>query len=148
MQKSNIDKNTVFVCHMCQFKLMDPLSQPVATILRPFLIPKCNTKEAMSYSKMINRGKEFVFKENFYQDINRASNFGQTKTLKVQVRCLRLDGVGFEHMFPKFGRSSFNNGNDKEYRIPDPPNDQKKRHDEMIDLTTQIMRGRNKFDLY
>jgi hypothetical protein len=103
--------------------MMDPLVQPIATLLRPFIIPKYNTKEAQNYMKMTSRGREFLFKENFYQEINKSTNFGSSKTLKVQVRCIRLDGIGFEHMFPKFGRSQFNNANDKEYRIPDPPND-------------------------
>jgi hypothetical protein len=62
---------------------MDPLAQPIATLLRPFIIPKCNTKEAQNYSKMLNRGREFIFKENFYQEINKSSNFGSGKILKV-----------------------------------------------------------------
>jgi hypothetical protein len=32
--------------------------------------------------------------------------------------------------------------------MPAPPNDQKKRHDDMFDITTQIRRGKNQLDSY
>lgn len=56
--------------------------------------------------------------------------------IRVQVRCLRLDGVGFEHMFPKFGYLHINESrNAHDFKIPDPPNHEKKRKDDMIDIT-------------
>ena len=61
---------------------------------------------------------------------------------------MRLDGVGFEHCFPKYGASMLNNADQKTYTTPDPPNDQKKRKDEMIDITSLVRRGKNKFDIY
>jgi hypothetical protein len=63
--------------------MIDPLNQPIATLLRPYAISKLNTKEVASYGKLLNRGKEFILKENFYNEINRATNFGNSKTLKV-----------------------------------------------------------------
>ena len=41
-----------------------------------------------------------------------------------------------------------NNADQKTYTTPDPPNDQKKRKDEMIDITSLVRRGKNKFDIY
>ena len=62
--------------------------------------------------------------------------FLKDSTLRVQVRCIRLDGVGFEHCWPKFGSMSVNGGASRQdFRIPDPPNDQKKRKDEILDIT-------------
>lgn len=75
------------------------------------------------YQRRANTGKDFVMKEQWYSEINKASNFGTSRTLRVQVRCLRLDGVGFEHSYPKYGHSSLNNSDVKSYTTPDPPND-------------------------
>lgn len=67
MTKSNIDKNAFkFICHMCQFKLLDPLNIPIATILRPTLIQKYDTNSLKNYMRSMNRGKEFIIKENWY----------------------------------------------------------------------------------
>ena len=88
---------------------MDPLGLPIATVMRPFLIPKMNSSELRNYQRAPNRGKEFVIKEHWHQEINKATNFGSNKPLKVQIRCLRLDGIGFEHCWPKFGRGMLNN---------------------------------------
>ena len=74
-------------------------------------------------------------KEHWYAEINKTMNFGNGRSLRVQVRCLRLDGVGFEHSYPKYGASMLNNADARTYTTPDPPNDQKKRKDEMQDLT-------------
>ena len=63
MQKSNLDRAPLFVCHMCQFKEMDPLQQPVATILKPFLVPKLTAQEVKMRR---NLAKEFVIKESWY----------------------------------------------------------------------------------
>ena len=87
-------------------------------------------------------------KENWFSEINKVTNFGSSRTLRVQVRCLRLDGVGFEHCFPKYGATMLNNSDQKTYTTPDPPNDQKKRKDEMIDITSLVRRGKNRFDIY
>ena len=138
MQKSNLDRVTAFVCHMCQFKTMDPLQLPVATILRPFLVPKLHPNDVRGHVRKQNTGKEFVLKESWYSEINRSTNYGNNRTLKVQVRCLRLDGVGFEHCYPKYGQSSLNNADMRSYTTPDPPNDQKKRKDEMQDITQTV----------
>jgi hypothetical protein len=49
--------------------------------------------------------------------------------------------VGFEHCWPKFGSISINRGDYSEFKIPDPPNDQKKRKDDIIDITTKVKKG-------
>jgi hypothetical protein len=36
-----------------------------------------------------------------------------------------------------------NNGQNNEWKMPAPPNDQKKRHDDPLDITTIIRRGKN-----
>ena len=87
-------------------------------------------------------------KENWFSEINKVTNFGSSRTLRVQVRCLRLDGIGFEHCFPKYGATMLNSSDQKTYTTPDPPNDQKKRKDEMIDITSLVRRGKNRFDIY
>ena len=66
MQKSNLDKQSSFVCHMCQFKQMDPLCPPIATVLRPFLVPKLQPSQVQSHIRKMNTGKEFVMKEHWF----------------------------------------------------------------------------------
>lgn len=148
MKKSNIDTITKFVCHLCQFRQMDPLCQPIATIMQPRLLSKLTTQEVKARARQGNQAQEFTVKEQFYNDINRPGNFGNSKSLKVQVRCLRLDGTGFEHMWPKFGQLKINSGQAHEWKMPAPPNDQKKRHDDMLDITTIVRRGKNTLDSY
>jgi len=86
---------------------------------------------------------EFSIKENIYTELNKAGNFGNSKHLKVVIRCIRLDSIGFEHCWPKFGQLRLNNGQNNEWKMPPPPNDQKKRHDDPLDITTVIRRGKN-----
>lgn len=55
------------------------------------------------------------------------------------MRCIRLDAVGFEHCFPKFGHLELNDPkNCYDYKIPDPPNHEKKRKDEILDITGMV----------
>ena len=46
-------------------------------------------------------------------------------------------------MWPKFGSIKLNQGQCTEWKIPPPPNDTKKRKDEMMDITTTLRRGKN-----
>jgi hypothetical protein len=123
MKKSNIDQVTKFVCHICQFRKMDPLCQPIATILAPRILPKLTSQEVKARARQAAQVQEFTIKEQFYTELNKAGNFGNNKYLKVQVRCIRLDGIGFEHMWPKFGQLRLNNGQATEWKMPPPPND-------------------------
>lgn len=57
-------------------------------------------------------------------------------SIRIQIRCIRLDGIGFEHCFPKYGFLQVNEAKNKhEFEIPAPPNDEKKRKDEIHDIT-------------
>jgi hypothetical protein len=90
--------------------------------------------------------KEFLVKENIFQELNQ--RLLKDSLLKIQVRCIRLDGLGFEHCWPKFGSLQVNGGlSSQEFRIPDPPNDQKKRKDEILDITALIKRGKNRIEI-
>jgi hypothetical protein len=66
--------------------------------------------------------REFVVKEGLYSEITKYNNM-KDSPIRVQVRCIRLDGLGFEHCWPKFGGMSINNHAHPEFRMPDPPND-------------------------
>ncbi len=123
-------------------KQMDPLCVPIMTILRPTQMTKLTTQEVRARAKNCPP-IDFVIKDTVFSEINKAGNFGNNKSLKIQVRCLRLDGIGFEHMWPKFGSIKINSGNATEWKIPPPPNDTKKRKDEMTDITTTVKRGKN-----
>lgn len=60
---------------------MDPLCQPVATILAPKILPKLTIAEVKA-----RRGaqpQEFSIKESIYTELNKAGNFGNNKHLKV-----------------------------------------------------------------
>lgn len=61
-----------------------------------------------------------------------------------------MDGLGFEHCFPKFGFLQTNEPrNATDYKIPDPPNHEKKRKDEILDITAQIYSDRrNQIQVY
>lgn len=43
---------------------------------------------------------------------------------------------------------AINNHSHPDFKIPDPPNDQKKRKDDMFDITTFVRKGKNRFDIY
>jgi len=64
------------------------------------------------------------------------------------VRCLRLDAIGFEHCWPKFGAMQVNKTAHPDFRMPDPPNDQKKRKDDMFDITHLVRKGKNSIDIF
>jgi len=65
------------------------------------------------------------------------------------VRCIRLDGIGYEHCFPKFGFCQINETrNQQEFKIPDPPNHEKKRKDEIYDITSISTQGRNLVNIF
>lgn len=81
-----------------------------------------------------------------FQDLN--VRFLKDSNLRIQVRSIRLDGLGFEHCWPKFGNLQVNGGaSSQEFRIPDPPNDQKKRKDDILDITQLIKRGKNRLEI-
>lgn len=65
-----------------------------------------------------------------------------TDSIKIQIRSLRLDSFGFENVFPKFGEVHIN-GTRKIFVMPEPPNDLKKRHDEIFDITRLVKLGVN-----
>lgn len=121
MFKSNIDKVNKYVCHQCQFMQMDPLAVPIATLLRPFKIVKLKQNQVKSRGNKSIR--DFTVKEHYYEAINKGYNFEDHKGLRIQVRCIRLNQIGFEHCWPKFGCSIINKKISTEYKMPDPPND-------------------------
>ena len=63
-----------------------------------------------------------MVKEHFFEQISKLNNYKESN-LRVQVRCIRLDGSGFEHCWPKFGGMAINNHSHPDFKIPDPPND-------------------------
>eukprot|EP00347_Sterkiella_histriomuscorum_P009886 403339497 len=135
----------LYVCHMCQFMQIDPFAIPIFTLLRPFKISKFTTQQIRAKDNKFAR--EFVFSERHAQEIFKYKNLSDSP-LRVQIRCIRLDGVGYEHCFPKFGQLSFNNDNPKNFMIQDPPNDTKKRKDDILDITSMIKRPKNKIEFY
>lgn len=148
MRQSKIGIKLEFNCHQCQFMALDPLAIPVATILRPFKIAKFRQEQAQQKNMHLKKStKEFIIKESFFQQINtRRPN---KSSMRIQVRCIRLDGIGFEHCFPKFGFMQVNDTrNQQEFKIPDPPNHEKKRKDEIFDITTMSTQGRNLINIF
>lgn len=99
---------------------MEPLAIPMATIMRPTILPKLTTQEVRARK---NVQLEFHLPDRIYTLINKAGNYGSNKQLKIQVRCLRLNAVGFEHAWPKFGAIRLGSGALIDWKIPPPPND-------------------------
>jgi len=82
-----------------------------------------------------------VVKEDYIKELQKGN-------LKAQVRCLRLDGVGFEHTWPRWGYYQFNQGAQFEFKIADPPNHLKKRKDDIFDISKMLKRGKNRLEIY
>jgi hypothetical protein len=140
-----------YICHQCQFMTLDPFAVPLVTLLRPFKVAKLTTAQVKSRQGnpqvMAQVAREFLVKEAHFGELSN-SRFSKDSSLKVQVRCIRLDGLGFEHCWPKFGSLSVNQGAQSlEFRIPDPPNDQKKRKDDILDITAIVRRGKNRLEV-
>lgn len=148
MKQSKIGIKLEFNCHQCQFMALDPLAIPVATICRPFKIQKLRSEQASQRNAHVKKTmKEFIIKESYFQGINPRRP-GKS-SIRVQVRCIRLDGIGFEHCFPKFGFMQVNDQrNQQEFKIPDPPNHEKKRKDEIFDITSIAIQGRNLINIF
>ncbi|CDW81262.1 miz zinc finger family protein [Stylonychia lemnae] len=152
-QEANRDMRTAqsggihqYVCHQCQFMIIDPFAVPIETLLRPFKIAKLTTQQVKSKTEQ-KAWKEFVIKESLFAEITKFNNLKES-SVRIQVRCIRLDTLGFEHCWPKFGGMSINNNPHPEFRMPDPPNDQKKRKDDMYDITSLVRRPKNRLEIF
>ena len=72
--------------------------------------------------------------------------------IQVQLRWMKLNRwvnleKDYENAFPKISELLFNGSDRKRYDIEPPPNDKKKRRDEMVNLSERLRLGRNKIEL-
>lgn len=123
-----------YECFICQMMQMDPFDKPVKFLVEPFILERnqSNTSETQ---------KSFIFTEQDQNDILEAGGRYQ-----VQVRCLRPNGTGYIHFWPKIGTLKVNTFNAIEFRQPENPNS-KKRKDVPINITTLLNIGSNTIKL-
>ena len=66
--------------------------------------------------------------------------------MQVQIRCCKLDGIGYEHSWPKLGDLKFNEQLIHEFKVPDNQN-AKKRKDEPLNITMLVRTGTNSIEV-
>lgn len=123
-----------YECFTCQIMQMDPLDKPIKFLVEPFILER-------NQSHLSETQKSFLFTEQNRSDILEAAGRYQ-----VQVRCLRPNGTGYMHFWPKLGALKVNTTNAIEFRQPENPNS-KKRKDAPINITTLLNIGSNTIKL-
>jgi hypothetical protein len=95
--------------------------------------------------------RDFHINPNLEELLNRyriSLDVGNTERVKLQLRCMKLNPSNliqkdYENSFPKLCEFSFNTIMKKTFKTEPPPNHEKKRKDEMINLTESIKRNKN-----
>lgn len=82
-----------YLCPKCHIYDMDPLNQPIRMLCNAYKVPAGSS----------NAAKFFDVDSNTLTNVKSASG-----TLQVQMRCLKLNGEGREHSWPKHGWLRFN----------------------------------------
>ena len=72
--------------------------------------------------------------------------------IQVQLRWMKLNRWSnlekdYENAFPKFSDLWFNGSFKRTYKVDPPPNHEKKRRDEMVNLSEHLRKGRNKIEV-
>ena len=144
----NVDE-TKYIWITCKLKNLDPFILPFYCLVRPFEIPKYTQTQ-----KWTEKSQKFSIPSNLYNILN-SSNSIKTQ-IRIQIRWIRLPPPptsdlecltpevwssnlkGYEHGFPKKGYLKLNNHLNKMFDTPPPPNDTKRRKDEMFELSPYL----------
>lgn len=137
---------------------MDPFWLPIYSMLPPFEVPKYNHNQ-----KWTDKSFKFQLPDTIYTLLH--SNHVAKSMVNIQVRWIRLPPLptsdlewltpanqspnlkGYEHGFPKTGYLRVNNGFQKSFETPPPPNDQKRRKDDMFDIQKWVRLQENYLEI-
>ncbi|CAI2359764.1 unnamed protein product [Moneuplotes crassus] len=133
-----------YVCTMCRLKNLDPFSVPVTVCAGPFKVSPADPLR-----------REFHIHNNLDEVLYNDQKKPETESIGriyFQLRCMKLEQSSmlpksYDNAFPKRCEVSFNNKLTNKYYTEPPPNDQKKRKDEMINLTSEVRKNKNKIEL-
>ena len=132
-----------------KLKNIDPYILPFYWLVRPFEIPKYTQNQ-----KYTEKSQKFSIPANLYNIIN--TNNTAKAQIWVQIRCIRLPPIpasdlecltpdvcssnlkGYDHGFPRKGYLKLNNHLNKLFDTPPPPNDTKRRKDDMFELSPYL----------
>jgi hypothetical protein len=81
----------IYECAFCQMLRMDPLYTIKQVIIFPFQLPRENPNFNTRYLT-----KNFEITAEMYSAIQESEGL-----LQVQVRCIKLDNIGYTHIWPK-----------------------------------------------
>ncbi|CAG9320164.1 unnamed protein product [Blepharisma stoltei] len=117
-----------YECVSCQIIQMHPLDEVLEFLITPFWI----CKDSVSPCE-----RSFECSFEFQQRI-----FDSRGELQVQIRCIRLDGIGYTQKWPKHGSLSINGKNAMEFTVSKNPN-AKQRKDEILNISVLLANGKN-----
>lgn len=66
---------------MCQFLELDPLSIPVATILKPFKVTKLTSNDVRK--RQFKADKDFIIKQFYWDELVRYNENNPQRTLRI-----------------------------------------------------------------
>eukprot|EP00357_Protocruzia_adherens_P002559 CAMPEP_0115012466 /NCGR_PEP_ID=MMETSP0216-20121206/24752_1 /TAXON_ID=223996 /ORGANISM="Protocruzia adherens, Strain Boccale" /LENGTH=535 /DNA_ID=CAMNT_0002381525 /DNA_START=56 /DNA_END=1660 /DNA_ORIENTATION=+ len=133
--KANVDLPE-YECILCQAKMINPFDEVMDVFCHPFGLEP--TKQAGNEGK--KKKRSFMYQSSTKTKIHSAAGKYQ-----IQIRCLKLDGIGYEHTWPKWGKVSVNSREVMEFKMPDNPN-ARKRKDDAINITTLCQIGMNEIE--
>lgn len=120
-----------YECIICQMESLD-LSQPVvAPLVMPFLLPREDPK--ITNKRM---SKKFSFDAETLCKIENSMG-----RMRVQIRCMKVDGEGFNNTWPTGGAIILNNVTIMEpHKLPE-------RSDKPLDITNLLVGGENQISV-
>ncbi|CAG9318438.1 unnamed protein product [Blepharisma stoltei] len=134
---SCMGRNTLispYECPTCQLYQMQPLDEVVEFYILPNSVPR-------DFIHGTQCERNFTFLQSQLDKIHSAKG-----ALQIQARCLRIDGIGYTHQWPKVGCLIVNGRTAMEFRGPEHSN-AKARKDEPLNLTTLFVPGKNSVNL-
>ena len=126
-----------YECVNCQLAKINPFYQVINALLLPYKI--------VPYPLALQNPNRACVQFQVPEDV-RNKIYAEGGALQVQVRCCKIDGVGYEHSWPKVGALQFNDQLIQEYKQPENPN-AKKRKDEPMNITTLVRTGNNSIEV-
>lgn len=115
----------IYECIFCQMLRMDPLYSIKQIIIYPFLLPRENPNFNTRYLT-----KNFEIPPDMYKAIQESNG-----NLKVQMRCIKLDNIGYTHLWPRKGAVVLNDEVILEPHLNSP------RIDDFLNLTHLLKPG-------
>ena len=133
-----------YLCTICRLKNLDPFVLPVTICAGPF---KVDHNTSLNRDFHISAGLEELLYKNQKKPLTEVHG-----RVQLQLRCMKLNSSSeiqkdFENSFPNFCHFNFNGSINKKYEMERQPILQKKRKDEVVNLTGFVRKNKNHIDL-